>query len=119
MRKLVQLLSRGFYTKGQENFHQIWAAFSQRPTADLQAMARMLATLVSPRTTVFLTQFTHPKASALNEWWQEDEGSFLTTIHEWTQLLTDLETKPPQKILVVGSYYFVATVQSRLRELGA
>lgn len=117
MRKLVQLLRGGFYTSPQEKFHQIWAAFSQRSPKDLRAMAKMLAALASPRTQVCLTQFTHPKASALDEWWRQDEGSSLQSFHEWTELLTALPGSST-KILVTGSYYFVGAVQSHLLSLG-
>lgn len=120
MRKLVQLLSSGFYTQRQENFHQIWAAFSQRPPGDLRAMGRTLAEFASTRTKLFATQFTHPKASALSDWWGGLEGSGAQAIHEWTDLLRALRSETvPQRVLVTGSYYFVAAVQSRLLELGA
>lgn len=118
VRKLVQLVSQRFYTNPQENFHQIWAAFSQRTPKDLLAMVRMLAALASPRTRVCLTQFDHPKAARLDEWWKSGEGSPVQTFHEWTELLKDLPPAPAH-VLVTGSYYFVATLQSHLLELGA
>lgn len=117
MRKLVQLLARGFYTKPQENIHQIWAAFSHRSPQDLKAMMQILGALVSEKRQVYLTQFNHPKAMPLDDWWKQDEGSPVRTIHEWTELLTDLSSTPTC-ILVTGSYYFVATVQSHLLSMG-
>lgn len=116
MRKLVQLLGSGFYTNPQENFHQVWAAFSRRSMQDLAAMARMLAELASPRRQVYLTQFEHPKAMPLGEWWRE-EGFPINVIHEWSELIKRLP-KHETKVLVIGSYYFVGVVQSRLLELG-
>jgi folylpolyglutamate synthase/dihydropteroate synthase len=119
MRKLVHLLRRGFYTNDQEKFHQVCAAFSQRPPQDLRVMLRMLAELVSPRTSVYVTQFNHPKAMPLDDWWQRDEGSSVKTIHEWTELLATFSANSEEQVLVTGSYYFVAEVMSRLAELGA
>lgn len=117
MRKLVQLLVRGFYTNPQENIHQIWAAFSHRLPTDLKAMMQILGALVSEKRQVYLTQFNHPKAMLLDEWWKQDEGSPVRTIHEWTELLTELPHSP-SCILVTGSYYFVGTVQCHLLALG-
>jgi len=65
-----------------------------------------------------LTQFEHPKAIALGEWWDGEEGSSTKIIHEWTDLLRDIPLAP-QRILVTGSYYFVAHLQRRLAQLGA
>ena len=76
----------------------------------------MLAELASPRRQVYLTQFEHPKAMPLGEWWRE-EGFPINVIHEWSELIKRLP-KHETKVLVIGSYYFVGVVQSRLLELG-
>jgi len=119
LRKLVQFLGGGSYNPPEEKFHQIWAAFSRRPSPDLRVMARLLAQTAARTDGVLkLTQFDHPKAIALGEWWVEgEEGSSTTIIHEWTDLLRNIPP-PPQRILVTGSYYFVALVQQALAALG-
>jgi len=114
MRKMVQFLQSNSYNPRKEFFHQIWVAFSQRPQADLRSMVKMAARLASKQSAVFITRFTHPKAASGDGWWKGGEGSSATYIHEWTELLSKLKTGEPQRVLVVGSYYFVAQVQSHL-----
>ncbi len=115
MRKMVQFLQSNSYNLRKEFFHQIWVAFSQRPEADLRSMVRMVSRLANKQTDVFITRFTHPKAASGDGWWRHGEGSSATYIHEWTELLSKLKSNEPQRVLVVGSYYFVAEVQSYLR----
>ncbi len=117
VRKLVQFLRRRTYTFPEEKFHQVWAAFSRRPTGDLRAMARALATLADDGADVKLTQFEHPKAVPLEAWWRRDEGSPVQAVHEWSTLFPS-QADEPRRVLVTGSYYFVALVQERLRALG-
>jgi dihydrofolate synthase / folylpolyglutamate synthase len=119
MRKMVQFLQSNSYNLGKEFFHQIWTAFSQRPATDLRSMVKMVAGLATPETTVFITRFTHPKAAGPDGWWRHGEGSSATYIHEWTELFSQLDASRPRRILVVGSYYFVAHVQAHLLTLGA
>jgi dihydrofolate synthase/folylpolyglutamate synthase len=119
MRKMVQFLQSNSYNLGKEFFHQIWAAFSQRPAADLRSMVSMVSGLASGETSVFITRFTHPKAAGPDGWWRYGEGSSATYIHEWTELFSQLTTSNSRRILVVGSYYFVAHVQARLLSAGA
>lgn len=119
MRKMVQFLQSNSYNWSKEFFHQIWTAFSQRPASDLRSMVTMVSALAKAQTAVFITRFTHPKAARPDEWWGHGEGSSAKYIHEWTELFTQLNSQKPQRILVVGSYYFVAEVQSHLRTHGA
>lgn len=117
MRKMVQFLQSNSYNLKKEFFHQIWVAFSQRPEADLRSMVKMVAQLANKQSAVFITRFTHPKAASGEGWWRHGEGSSATYIHEWTELLSKLKISDPQRVLVVGSYYFVAQVQSHLLAL--
>jgi folylpolyglutamate synthase/dihydropteroate synthase len=77
-------------------------------------MVKMVTRLASKQSAVFITRFTHPKAASGEGWWKGGEGSSATYIHEWTELLSKLKTSEPQRVLVVGSYYFVAQVQAHL-----
>jgi folylpolyglutamate synthase/dihydropteroate synthase len=119
MRKMVQFLQSNSYNLGKEFFHQIWTAFSQRPATDLRSMVTMVSGLASGETSVFITRFTHPKAAGPDGWWGQGEGSSATYIHEWTELFSQLNASRPRRILVVGSYYFVAHVQTHLLSHGA
>lgn len=119
MRKMVQFLRSNSYNLEKEFFHQIWTAFSQRPAADLRSMVTMVAGLASAETSIFVTRFTHPKAAGPDGWWRYGEGSSATYIHEWTELFSQLPPRNSRRILVVGSYYFVAHVQAHLLSLGA
>lgn len=117
MRKLVQFLRGDSYNLPKEKIHHLWAAFSQRPPHDLRAMARMLEHF--PVDHVRLTEFMHPKAQALESWWAQEEGSPVKLIHDWTKLFNELAGKSEQRVLVTGSYYFVALIQRHLAGLGA
>ncbi|MBY0518288.1 MAG: hypothetical protein K2P81_15365 [Bacteriovoracaceae bacterium] len=116
MRKLVQFLSANFYNDSKEFFHQIWVAFSDRSQSDLQVMSQMINHLGTVGSEIAFTQFNHPKAAGM-KWWKEDEGSSSKFVHEWKELFEKLEKNKYQKILVTGSYYFVATIQAYLSEL--
>ncbi len=111
MRKLVQFLCSDSYNERKENFHQIWVAFSNRPARDLRLMAKLLKRLAGNRSRLVFTEFTHAKAASLESWWNDDEGS-AEHIHELTELFKFTQSK--ERILVTGSYYFVAQVQSHL-----
>lgn len=111
MRKLVQFLCADSYNGRKEKFHQIWVAFSNRPVRDLRLMAKLLKQLAQGKSKLVFTEFTHAKAATLETWCNVDEGSS-ERIHEWTELFKF--TQPSERILVTGSYYFVAQVQSHL-----
>lgn len=119
VRKLVQFLRLSSYNRQKEFYHQVWAAFSERPQMDLRVMARMLATLGSESTRVCITRFEHLKAAGPAGWWGESEGSHTQYFHDWTELFQLLSPPADRSVLVVGSYYFVARVQSSLLERGA
>lgn len=119
VRKLVQFLRLSSYNRQKEFYHQVWAAFSERPQTDLRVMARMLAALGSEHTRVCLTRFEHLKAAGPAGWWGESEGSHTQYFHDWTELFQLLSPPADRSVLVVGSYYFVARVQSHLLERGA
>jgi dihydrofolate synthase/folylpolyglutamate synthase len=117
MRKLVQFVRGDSYNLPKEKIHHLWAAFSQRPPQDLRVMVRMLGHFGA--THVRLTQFMHPKAQALDAGWAQAEGSPVKLIHDWTKLFEELVETSEQRVLVTGSYYFVALVQRHLAALGA
>ncbi|MFP5459385.1 MAG: hypothetical protein ACLGG7_11680 [Bacteriovoracia bacterium] len=119
VRKLVQFLRLSSYNRQKEFYHQVWAAFSERPQMDLRVMARMLATLGSENTCVRITRFEHLKAAGPAGWWGESEGSHTQYFHDWTELFQLLAPHTDRSVLVVGSYYFVALVQSHLLDRGA
>lgn len=114
VRKLVQFLQSSSYNLERKFFHQVWGAFSQRPDPDLRAMVKMLAGLEKCGASVFITRFEHLKAAVPTEWWGEQSGAKVKYIHEWNELKQSLASQSHQRILVVGSYYFVAQVQHSL-----
>lgn len=115
VRKLIHLLRSPPYNSGKDSFHHIWVAMSQRPVNDLKVMVHMIRQLPSSMTQLSFTTFDHEKADAGDGWWGQGEARF---VHDWKNLLKDLDEKKPQRILVFGSYYFVSAIKSYFSQHG-
>lgn len=110
MRKLIQFLHSANYNFKDQSYDVVLASFSKRDEKDLRAMLRMLKRGRMGK--VLVTSFPHPKAypSKSLEVLARHEGlDFVEDIsghvHGWNN----------QKILVVGSYYFLGHIKSLLR----
>lgn len=109
MRKLIQFLHSANYNFKDHSFDYVVASFSKRDEKDVRAMLRMLKTGRIGK--VWITNFPHPKAypSKSLETLARQEGldfveSVKDHVHRWNN----------QKILVVGSYYFLGHLKSLL-----
>lgn len=110
MRKLIQFLSSANYTSGEVPFNAVVTSFSKRNEKDLRVMLRILGKSAFGQ--VWVTSFDHPKAypkEALKDLCSQEGLQFVENvsdlIHSWTQ----------QKVLVVGSYYFLGQLKPLLR----
>ena len=108
-RKLIQLLQHKTYNFKQHRFDGVWVAMSQRTEADLLAMAKIFSQFQDCAIPVSFTLFQHPKAASRGSWWGSTKAKYF---EDWTSLLEQLSSQPEQKILVTGSYYFIAHLKS-------
>lgn len=108
-RKLIQLLQHKTYNFTQNRFDSVWVAMSQRSETDLSAMAKIFTQFQACGMPVCFTLFQHPKAAVKSGWWQSTKALYFD---EWKDLLEQLEQRAGQKILVTGSYYFIAQLKS-------
>jgi folylpolyglutamate synthase/dihydropteroate synthase len=109
MRKLIQFLRSKNYNFPQRPFDLILTSFSKRSEYDLRVMLRMLKS--SHLGEVVVTSFNHPKAyphDELKEKTLQEGLKFVDNVAEFIQ------GRIHQKILVVGSYYFLGELKSRL-----
>jgi dihydrofolate synthase/folylpolyglutamate synthase len=110
MRKLIQFLKSKNYNLTEKPFDLILTSFSKRNETDLRVMLKMLKG--SQLGKVVVTSFDHPKAYPAFELKEKalQEGlNFVENISEIVQGRTN------QKILVVGSYYFLGIIKSLFR----
>ncbi len=108
-RKLIQLLQHKTYNFTQNRFDSVWVAMSQRSERDLSVMAKIFSQLVDCGSSVCFTLFQHPKAASKTGWWKSTKAEYF---EDWTVLLEQLNERSEQKILVTGSYYFIAQLKS-------
>ena len=108
-RKLIQLLQHKTYNFTQHRFDRVWVAMSQRSEKDLRAMAKIFSRFQDCGIPVSFTLFHHPKAAAKSGWWGSTKAQYF---EDGTRLLEQLDERAGQKILVTGSYYFIAQLKS-------
>jgi dihydrofolate synthase/folylpolyglutamate synthase len=110
VRKLIQFLHSANYNSKDSPFDAVVTSFSKRSEKDIKAMLKMLKQAQLGK--VFVTAFKHPKACPRDvlEKLTGDEGlTFVENIAEHVQGWTH------QKVLVLGSYYFLGELQPLLR----
>jgi folylpolyglutamate synthase/dihydropteroate synthase len=110
VRKLIQFLHSANYNSKDSPFDAVVTSFSKRSEKDIRAMLKMLKQANLGK--VFVTAFKHPKACPRDvlEKLTGDEGlTFVENISEHVQGWTH------QKVLVLGSYYFLGELQPLLR----
>jgi len=110
VRKLIQFLHSANYNSKDSPFDAVVTSFSKRSEKDIRVMLKMLKRANLGK--VFVTAFKHPKACPQDvlEKLTGDEGlTFVENIAEHVQGWTH------QKILVLGSYYFLGELQPLLR----
>lgn len=110
MRKLIQFLQSGNYNFSKPPFDSVIVAFSDRNSADLKAMLKMLQ--ASGLGKIVLTIFPHPKAA------KKEVIAGLGTL-EGLEFVEDIKSYVQgwnqKRVLVTGSYYFMGHLQSFLR----
>jgi dihydrofolate synthase / folylpolyglutamate synthase len=110
MRKLIQFLHSANYNFKDREFDFVVASFSKRDEKDLRAMLKMLKQGRMGK--VLLTSFPHPKAypsKSLEALVRQEGLDFVEDIEGHVQGWNN------QKILVVGSYYFLGHIKSLFR----
>ena len=110
MRKLIQFLHSANYTSGEVPFDAVVTSFSKRNEKDLRVMLKMLGKAALGK--VYVTSFDHPKAcpkEALKDLCSQEGLQFVENVSDHIQSWTQ------QKVLVVGSYYFLGQLKPLLR----
>lgn len=110
MRKLIQFLRAKNYNFTQRPYDFVLTSFSKRSETDLRVMLRMLQG--SKLGHVMVASFPHPKAYPHDEL---KEIAFQEGLNFVDNVSEIVEVRPRQKILVVGSYYFMGHIKSLLR----
>jgi dihydrofolate synthase/folylpolyglutamate synthase len=123
-----------FYNLAKLSVSEFWVSFSQRPLQDLVVMTKTIHQLTRVlNCPVRWFEFDHPKAQSLAVLFEETSlaplakqkifhiQKDLESLVESYQLSTTSSSPatPEKCIIVVGSYYFVAALQTQLRTLGA
>lgn len=112
IRKLIQFLHSGIYTSNKLEFNTTIISFSARSKKDLEAMMKMLKGR-SALGKVIVTHFSHPKACEmvlLRELSLQEGLEFVEDINTYISSILS------GRILVAGSYYFLAHIKSLLGE---
>ena len=109
VRKLIQFLHSANYNFGTAPFKAVVTSFSKRNEKDLRVMLKMLKSANLGE--VLVTSFRHTKAypkDALRDLCSQEGLKFVENISDHVQGWTH------QKILVVGSYYFLGQLKPLL-----
>lgn len=112
MRKLIQFLNSGIYTFNKLEFNTTVVSFSSRSVKDLKTMMKMLKGR-EELGKVLVTHFSHPKACELvllRELSLQEGLEFVEDINDHISSLSS------GRVLVAGSYYFLAHLKSLLGE---
>lgn len=112
-RKLIQLLQHKTYNFKEFKIDQVWVAMSQRSEKDLLVMAKIFSQFGLWEVPVSFSLFDHPKAAVKGAWWQSTKAQYF---EDWRTLFQQLSPHVHQKILVTGSYYFVAELKHHLTQ---
>jgi dihydrofolate synthase/folylpolyglutamate synthase len=110
VRKLIQFLHSKNYNSKDYPFNAVVTSFSKRNENDILIMLKMLKKAHLGK--VYVTAFTHPKAcprDVLQKLTVQEGLTFVENISEHVQGWTH------QKILVLGSYYFLGELQHLFR----
>ena len=114
LRKLIQFLCSGTYNFRVPELHLVLASFSLRKESDVRTMMKMLKTMGK---NVRITSFPHAKAYPAQRLEELAIQEGLAFVHDPE---TELRNRVGQKILVLGSYYFLGHIRARfLRCLGS
>jgi len=105
--------------KNKINPNILLFSFSKRDIADIVAMVKTITEFTPEKTVLKMSHFEHPKAINLKI--LEDVQKMLChnrnieLINDWKAYINELcEAGSRQKILVLGSYYFIGEIQSYL-----
>jgi dihydrofolate synthase/folylpolyglutamate synthase len=109
MRKLIQFLHSANYNSREVPFDAVLVSFSKRTSKDVSVMLRMLKR--AQLGVVMVTSFSHPKAFDARELEHLAHQEGLDFVHD---IRGSLQNFADQKILVVGSYYFLGELKPLL-----